>query len=40
MAIEMFDPVGVVEVVQTKEQRVLENLAGKRVGCIFNFKRR
>ncbi len=36
MAIEMFDPVGVVEVVQTKEQRVLENLAGKRVGCIFN----
>jgi hypothetical protein len=36
MAIELFDPVGVVEVVQSKEQRVLENLTGKRAGCIFN----
>lgn len=36
MAIELFDPTGVVEVVEAKAQRVLENLAGKRVGCIFN----
>ena len=36
MSIELFDPVGEVEAVTRKPQRVLETLAGKRVGCIFN----
>ncbi len=36
MGIELFDPVGEVEVVQRKEQRVLESLSGKRAGCVFN----
>lgn len=36
MSIELFDPVGVVEAVQSRPERVLENLMGKRVGCIFN----
>jgi hypothetical protein len=36
MTIELFDPVGEVEVVAQKPQRILETLSGKRVGCIFN----
>jgi hypothetical protein len=36
MTIELFDPVGEVEVVAQKPQRILETLNGKRVGCIFN----
>ena len=36
MAIELFDPVGEIEEIKAKPQRVLETLAGKRVGCIFN----
>ena len=36
MTIELFDPVGEVEAIVQKPQRVLETLAGKRVGCIFN----
>ncbi|MDB5812547.1 MAG: hypothetical protein JWN94_4669 [Betaproteobacteria bacterium] len=34
--IELFDPVGEIEEVKVKPQRVLETLNGKRVGCIFN----
>jgi hypothetical protein len=34
--IEIFDPVGEIEDVKSKPQRVLETLNGKRVGCIFN----
>ena len=36
MTIEVFDPVGEVEVVQQRPQRLLESLTGKRVGCVFN----
>lgn len=36
MSIQLFDPVGVVDNAQAKEERVLESLAGKRAGCIFN----
>lgn len=36
MGIEIFDPVGDVEVVATSAERSLESLAGKRVGFIFN----
>ena len=36
MTIELFDPVGEVEAISQKPQRILETLAGKRVGCIFN----
>jgi hypothetical protein len=36
MTIELFDPVGEVEAVAQKPQRVIETLNGKRVGCIFN----
>ena len=36
MTIQLFDPVGVVDAGQVKDERILENLAGKRVGCIFN----
>ena len=36
MSIQLFDPVGVVDQPQAKEERVLESLAGKRAGCIFN----
>ena len=36
MTIELFDPVGEVEAITQKPQRILETLAGKRVGCIFN----
>jgi hypothetical protein len=36
MTIQLFDPVGDVEEIKSKPQRVLETLGGKRVGCIFN----
>lgn len=36
MSIELFDPVGDIEEVKAKPQRVLETLSGKRVGLIFN----
>jgi hypothetical protein len=36
MTIELFDPVGEVEAVAKKPQRIIETLNGKRVGCIFN----
>ena len=36
MTIELFDPVGEVEVVAQQATRTLESLKGKRVGCIFN----
>ena len=36
MSIELFDPVGEVEKVAQKEQRIIETLSGKRMGCIFN----
>lgn len=36
MTIELLDPVGEVEVVHSKEERVLKSLVGKRLGCIFN----
>lgn len=36
MTIELFDPVGDIEQVAAKPQRVLETLNGKRVGLIFN----
>ena len=36
MTIELFDPVGEIEQVAAKPQRILETLNGKRVGCIFN----
>ena len=36
MSIQLFDPVGVVDLAQAKDQRILESLTGKRVGCIFN----
>ena len=36
MTIELFDPVGEIEEVKAKPQRVIETLNGKRVGCIFN----
>ena len=36
MTIELFDPVGEVEAVTQKPQRILERLTGKRVGLIFN----
>jgi hypothetical protein len=36
MTIQMFDPVGDVEIVQRKPTRVLETLNGRRVGCVFN----
>ena len=36
MTIDLLDPVGVVEELQLKQQRVVESLAGKRAGFIFN----
>jgi len=36
MAIQLFDPVGEVELVQRERQRALASLEGKRVGCVFN----
>jgi hypothetical protein len=36
MTIELFDPVGEVETVNARPQRILETLNGKRVGLIFN----
>lgn len=36
MNIQLYDPVGEVEVVQRKPLRALETLKGKRVGYIFN----
>ena len=36
MTIELFDPVGEIEQINAKPQRVLQSLKGKRVGCIFN----
>jgi len=36
MAIELFDPVGEVEVIKQQTSRALTSLKGKRVGCIFN----
>ena len=36
MTIELFDPVGEIEEIKAKPQRILETLNGKRVGCIFN----
>ena len=36
MSIELFDPVGEVEVVRQQAVRTLRSLKGKRVGCIFN----
>lgn len=36
MTIELFDPVGDIEQIAAKPQRVLETLNGKRVGLIFN----
>ncbi len=36
MTIELLDPIGVVETVRRKEERVLETVAGKRAGFIFN----
>lgn len=36
VSIELFDPVGEVEVVQRQAVRTLRSLEGKRVGCIFN----
>jgi hypothetical protein len=36
MTIELFDPVGEVEVATQQPQRLLESLTGKRVGCVFN----
>jgi len=36
MTIELFDPVGAVEVAQQRPQRLLESLTGKRAGCVFN----
>ena len=36
MTIELFDPVGEVEVIQRRNERALQSLAGKRAGCVFN----
>ena len=36
MAIELFDPVGEVEVAARQPERLLETLSGRRFGCIFN----
>jgi hypothetical protein len=36
MTIELFDPVGEIEAIEAKPQRILETLSGKRVGLIFN----
>ena len=36
MDIELFDPVGVVEAMHSKQLRALPSIAGKRMGCIFN----
>jgi hypothetical protein len=36
MSIQLFDPVGEVEVVQQAPRRTLETLAGRRVGYVFN----
>lgn len=36
MSIQLFDPVGEVEVVQRKSLHALETLKGTRVGYIFN----
>ena len=36
MTIELFDPVGEVEVARQQPLRLLESLTGKRVGCVFN----
>lgn len=36
MSIQLFDPVGEVEVVRQAPRRTLETLAGRRVGCVFN----
>ena len=36
MTIELYDPVGVVEVIAQQATRALPSLKGKRVGCIFN----
>ena len=36
MTIQLFDPVGEVEVVSRQPTRILETLNGRRVGCVFN----
>ncbi|MGZ8267169.1 MAG: UGSC family (seleno)protein [Burkholderiales bacterium] len=36
MSIQLFDPVGEIEVVQRQPARALASLKGKRVGCVFN----
>ncbi|MEO7728327.1 MAG: hypothetical protein ABIS45_13820 [Burkholderiales bacterium] len=36
MTIELFDPVGEVETIAAKPKSIIETLAGKRLGCIFN----
>ena len=36
MTIQLFDPVGVVDMGEVKEERLLESLTGKRAGCVFN----
>lgn len=36
MSIQIFDPVGEVEVIQRQEEARLERLTGRRVGFIFN----
>ena len=36
MATQLFDPVGEVEAIDRKPMRVIESLAGKRAGLVFN----
>ncbi|MGE5524617.1 MAG: hypothetical protein ACM3SS_12955 [Rhodospirillaceae bacterium] len=36
MGIELFDPVGEVHIPESKPQRALGSLIGKRVGVVFN----
>jgi hypothetical protein len=36
MSIQLFDPVGIVDIGHANDERRLETLSGKRVGCIFN----
>ena len=36
MTIQLFDPVGEVEAVERAPMRVIESLAGKRAGLVFN----
>lgn len=36
MSIQLFDPVGEVEALQSQAERALTSLQGKRVGCVFN----